>query len=109
MTGYCIVLTTTDKAEVADQIAGELVKDELVACVQIDEVKSVYKWEGSVQTDKEFRLVIKTSASKYEAVEKRIGSLHNYKLPQIVKVDISGGSSAYLNWLGGNIVADDKQ
>ena len=95
----CIVLTTTDKEEIADKIAHELVNDNLAACVQIDQVKSVYKWENKLQSDKEFRLMIKASAQNYDRIEKKISLLHNYHVPQILKLDITGGSSDYLNWL----------
>jgi periplasmic divalent cation tolerance protein len=99
MSQYCMVLTTTDKQEVAEKIAAELITTNLAACVQIDEVKSFYKWEGRVQSDKEFRLMVKSTAVNYDSIEKKITSLSNYELPQILRVDVTGGSAAYLNWL----------
>lgn len=101
LSDYCIVLTTTDKEDVAKEIAGKLVEADLAACVQIDQVNSFYKWEGKVQNDNEYRLMVKARSSNYDLIEKKITSLHNYQLPQILKLDISGGSKAYLDWLAG--------
>lgn len=97
---YCIVLTTTDQEHVADLIANTLVKEKLAGCVQIDQVKSIYAWENQVENGKEYRLMIKCISSNYDLIEKAIIRLHNYKLPQIVKIDITGGSVDYLKWLG---------
>ena len=99
MSQFCMIYTTTDKQEVAEKIATDLVSQDLAACVQIGEVKSFYKWKGQVENANEFRLVIKAMSANYDSIEKRISHLHNYELPQVIKVDISGGSEAYLKWL----------
>ncbi len=96
---YCVILTTTDKKEVADGITYKLLEMNLAACVQFDNITSFFKWEGKPSEAKEIRLIIKAKSDNYKDIEKVISSLHNYKIPQIIKLDISEGLPAYLNWL----------
>jgi periplasmic divalent cation tolerance protein len=96
---YCIILTTTDKKEMAYKIAHKLLEMNLAACVQFDKITSFFKWEGKTSEVKEIRLIIKAKSDNYKNIEKVISSIHNYKIPQIVKLNISEGLPAYLDWL----------
>ena len=94
-----IVLTTTGNAEEAHAIARALVEERLAACVNmLDEMTSIYRWQGAVQEDREHQLVIKTTRQRLEAVRGRIGALHSYELPEFL-VLAAGGSPEYLRWL----------
>jgi periplasmic divalent cation tolerance protein len=95
---YSIVLTTTDSREIAEQIAKSLIEQKLAACVQIDEVESFYDWEGKYTVSNEFRLMIKSKQNLYHMVEACIKSSHNYRIPQIIQLDVSNGLSEYLQW-----------
>ncbi|MGI4776194.1 MAG: divalent-cation tolerance protein CutA [Janthinobacterium lividum] len=97
----CVILTTTDDKEIADKIAKKLVENDLAKCVQIDNITSYFQWEGSTSVTSEFRLTIKADAKNYQLIEKDIIENHNYQLPQIIKFDISGGYSRYLQWIEG--------
>ena len=49
-----IVFCTIDSVDAARRIALQLVEERLAACVNIiDNVTSVYKWEGDLEEDKE--------------------------------------------------------
>jgi len=96
---YCIILTTTDNHDIAEKIAFVLVESNMCGCVQIDQVKSYCKWEGELIHDNEYRLMIKANSKNYSIIENEILKNHNYKLPQIIKLDISDGLPAYLKWL----------
>lgn len=98
-TGCCLIFTGTDNKELAQKIASILVKDDLAACIHIDEIESFYKWECKLENSKEFRLIIKAASSKYEEIEKVILQNHNYDLPEIVKLNIDGGLASYLKWI----------
>ena len=95
----CMILTTTSSSENADNIALKLVDSNLAKCVQVDNVTSLYKWNGKLLKDDEFRLMIKASSNNYKLIEQMILDLHDYESPQILKVDISDGLSSYLEWL----------
>lgn len=92
-------MTTTDSKDAAKLMARELVVNKLAACVQVDKINSFFFWEGRAQEDKEFRLIIKALTDNYADIEKFILKNHNYQLPQIIKLDITDGLSAYLDWV----------
>ena len=94
-----LILSTAPTREEAANIAGTLVAEGLAACVQLSPIESWYRWEGKVEHAAEFRLHIKTSESLAERVEQRITALHSYAVPELIRVPIDGGSSAYLNWI----------
>ena len=45
-------------------------------------------------------LVIKTTADRVPALEARIREIHPYDLPECLVVPATGGSAAYLAWVG---------
>ena len=99
MTDKLLVLTTTGSDTEARKIAGALVERRLAACVNIVKIRSVYRWEGKVETAEEFLLVIKTTRSQEQDVQSAIRELHSYELPECIVVSIEGGSKEYLNWI----------
>ena len=99
-TGNQIVLCTCPSEEVARGLAGALVEQALAACVNIiPGIESVYHWQGRVETDPEWLLVIKAPARAYPKLEAAITSLHPYELPEIIAVPIVAGLPAYLAWM----------
>src|ERR1051325_1598413 len=94
-TAYQLVLTTCPDANIADMIARSLVEDRLAACVNIlSPVQSIYRWKGQVESATEHLLVIKVRAADYAAVERRIGELHSYELPEGIAVPIAIGRAS---------------
>jgi len=95
-----IVLCTCPDGTAADAIAGALLEAGLAACVnRIDGVESLYRWEGTIQRDREVLLLIKTTAVAFGEVEDAISDLHPYELPEIIGVPVTQGSAPYLDWL----------
>lgn len=95
----CIILTTTDEEKIAHDISNKLLQSEFAACVQIDKVDSFFKWDGNITNTPEYRLMIKAKADNYKKIEKTIKDIHNYSLPEIIKIDITDGLKEYINWL----------
>ena len=98
-----VILTTIDSAERAQAIAGALVERKLAACVQISEVESVYSWKGTVQKEREFRIMAKTLAGRYADAEAAIRELHTYELPAIYAVPVTEVFAPYADWIAENI------
>ena len=96
---FCIIITTSDDQIIAEKIAEQLVEIDLASCVQIDNVKSIFKWEGVISSNKEFRLMIKAKSEHYTQIQDLIVAIHNYEVPEIIKLDIADGLASYLNWL----------
>jgi periplasmic divalent cation tolerance protein len=93
------IMTTTDSLDEARSIAAALVERKLAACAQISSIQSFYTWEGEVQDDDEFRVLIKTTGDRYADVESAILELHSYDLPAIVAFDIAHAYGPYAEWV----------
>jgi len=96
---YCIVMTTTDSQEEADQLAEMLVTKYLAACVQSLPITSTYTWQGALTRESEWLLLIKTRTEQFEAVQKALLETHSFETPEIIQVPIERGSKAYLSWI----------
>ncbi len=104
---HILVVSTANTMKLAEEIALALVENREAACVNIvPEIRSIYRWEGKVTQDKEFLLLIKSSAEKFEAIKCRIRSLHSYQVPEIIALPITLGDANYLNWLRKELLAD---
>ena len=100
MSGEYIAITTTiGGREEAQRIGRALVEQKLVACAQIERVESFYTWDGAVQHEEEYRLLCKTAAARYEAVEAAIRRMHSYELPAIHAVALERVYRPYGAWL----------
>jgi periplasmic divalent cation tolerance protein len=96
-----IVLTTVGADADAASLARTLVEERLAACVNVlPAMTSIYRWKGAVEQDREQQLVIKTTGERVAALEARIRQLHSYEVPEFLVLPASGGSAAYLQWIG---------
>ena len=94
-----VYITAKDKEE-ARKIGRELVETRLAACVNIiDNMNSMYWWEGEIQDDNEAVLIAKTKESLVPELIKKVKSLHSYSCPCIVSLPILDGNKEYLDWL----------
>ncbi len=95
-----VILTTTPNIEEAENLAQKIVESKLAACVQIlPQMKSVYFWDGKIQTDTEHLLLIKTLDEKFDELEQFIQANHSYDTPEIVALSAEKVSASYLNWM----------
>ena len=105
MTQFQIVLVTCGSKSEAKNIARALVEGRLAACVNFvtSPVESIYRWKGSVESAKEFLLVIKSTQARFAALRREIERLHSYEVPEIISVPIGKGSPKYLRWLAESV------
>ena len=94
-----LVCTTVATRDDARHLAQALVERRLVACAQIGEIESVYRWDGAVQQGPEWRLLLKTVPARYEAVAAAIHELHPYALPALHAVRCEQVDAAYAAWI----------
>eukprot|EP00598_Pedospumella_elongata_P005200 CAMPEP_0184976810 /NCGR_PEP_ID=MMETSP1098-20130426/7700_1 /TAXON_ID=89044 /ORGANISM="Spumella elongata, Strain CCAP 955/1" /LENGTH=419 /DNA_ID=CAMNT_0027499747 /DNA_START=143 /DNA_END=1402 /DNA_ORIENTATION=+ len=100
-----VVYVTASSAEEARRLANALVQQKLVACVNIiPGVESIYEWQGKLESSQEVMLMIKTRRSLVPAVAAMVKQLHSYDLPEVLALDATGGSEAYLDWVRANTV-----
>ena len=94
------VETTVDDRAGADRVAGSVVEHRLAACAQVSgPIRSFYRWEGAVQADEEWMVVIKTAADRLDALVAHVIEVHPYDVPEIVAVPVTGGNPSYLDWV----------
>jgi periplasmic divalent cation tolerance protein len=97
---HVIVTSTTDNEEAARSLVAGVLAAKLGACAQVlGPITSVYRWEGAVQNDQEWRVEIKTAADRVPALVAHIKANHSYDVPEIGATPITGGSAEYLKWL----------
>ena len=95
-----VILTTTGAEEQALSIARVLVSERLAACVNIiGPIRSVYRWRDAIEDEREFLLIIKTRATLYVKVERRVRELHTYEMPEVLALTADRGSPPYIKWL----------
>jgi periplasmic divalent cation tolerance protein len=95
-----LVITNLPSRESAEKLAAQLVEGHLAACVNLlAPCRSTYRWQGKLQHDEEYPLLIKTTRDRYAALEKAIQAGHPYELPEIIAVPITTGLTAYLDWV----------
>lgn len=107
MTDKQIVLSTAGSEDEARKIARHLLERQLAACVNIiPQIESVYRWQGKIETAREWLLLIKTRAETFSAVREAIQELHSYDLPECIAIGIENGSVEYLEWIADSLSND---
>ncbi len=95
-----VIFITTSSKEEAQRIGDELVKTNLVACVNIvSPVQSIFRWKGQFCKEDEILMVLKSVTKNLDSIIARVKSLHSYEVPEIIALPIIGGSEEYLNWV----------
>lgn len=95
-----LILTNLPDEASAQTLATMLVSRRLAACVNmLAPCRSVYRWQGAVESAQEIPLLIKTTAARYAALEAAIRAAHPYELPEIIAVPIAHGLPEYLGWV----------
>jgi periplasmic divalent cation tolerance protein len=94
------VYMTAGSKDEARKIGKELVISRLAACVNIlDNMNSVYMWEGKVQDDAEVVMIAKTSEDCIPRLIEKVKSLHSYDCPCIVSLPVVNGHQPFLDWI----------
>ena len=95
-----LVITNLPDNASAERLARALVEARLAACVNIlAPCRSVYRWQGRVETADEVPLLIKTCAARYAELEAAIRARHPYDVPEIVACDLARGLPEYFAWV----------
>ena len=95
-----LVLVTAPNAEVGRELAGEILKGRLAACVNIiPALESHYWWEGKLDKSPEVLLLIKTTKKHLKALEKLVSHKHPYDTPEFVAFQAAMVGSKYMAWV----------
>ena len=101
-----LVLTTLATRDEALALGRAMVEARLAACAQVQAIASVYRWQGAVQQDDEWRLLLKCPAARYPALEAALRAAHPYELPAIVAVPVVAADAAFAAWVAAETQGD---
>lgn len=102
-----LVQTTVDSEDQAQRLAQGLVEGRLAACVNIGPPsRSVYVWQGQLETTQEWVLNIKTSQQRLSDVHAWLAAHHPYDVPEILAMRVDHSANDYSEWV---VAATDKQ
>ncbi|HEX3061826.1 MAG TPA: divalent-cation tolerance protein CutA [Usitatibacter sp.] len=94
------VLTNLPDSESAFNLARELVRRRVAACVNVlPAATSFYRWQGKPEEAAEHPVLVKTTQDRYPELESAIRELHPYELPEIIAWPVSAGLPEYLRWV----------
>jgi periplasmic divalent cation tolerance protein len=65
-------MTTVGSAEAAENLARSIVDGRLAACVQLVAIRSVYRWDGELCAEQEWRCEAKTTGERVRALTEHI-------------------------------------
>jgi periplasmic divalent cation tolerance protein len=93
-----LAITTEASLEKAEGLAQVLLQRQLVACVSLRPLRSLYAWQGGIEDTAEVELLLKTSPCRLAALEACVHDLHSYDTPEWISWR-AGASPAYASWL----------
>ena len=101
---YLIIFVTASDRTEAAKIAKGLLDRKFVACVNIvNDVHSMFWWQGKIDNSDEVLLMIKTSGKCLDDVVNTVKLLHSYSVPEIIAIPVVGGNSEYLDWIAQSV------
>jgi len=61
-----------------------------------------------VDVAKEILLILKSSRSRFAAIDRAIRNMHSYDVPEIIAIPIAAGSRSYLDWISKSVSAGQE-
>ncbi len=91
----------------AKELSYKIIENQLAACVNIlNNVKSIYYWDGKIVEDEECLLFIKTTDLQLNELKEFIKRNHPYDVPEIVTINHLDVNTKYYNWLKNYVEKD---
>lgn len=95
-----LVYMTAENEEEAAKVGKVLVEKRLAACVNImPGMRSMFWWDGGVQSEQEVVLLAKTRTDLVERLTRAVTDVHSYDVPCVVSLPMEGGNPDFLNWI----------
>ncbi|RME79777.1 MAG: divalent-cation tolerance protein CutA [Methanobacteriota archaeon] len=102
-----VVMTTFSREEDAENVATLLLSKSLASCIQMSNIKSLYKWKGRLEKGKEVLCIIKCLKDNIEGVVEEIKKNHTYEVPEIIVLE-GRASKEYVDWMRRNDKKDKE-
>lgn len=99
-----LALCTFPDSALAERVAAQLVDRQLAACVNLlPGLRSIYRWQGKVETDSEVLAILKTTAAALPDLEAALTELHPYDVPEIVTLEPTRVNEPYAAWVAASV------
>ena len=98
MNKLLLLITTAPNQLLAEQISKELIERKLAACISIKEIKSIYRWQGNIEENKEFELSIKSIPENLNKLTLILKEKITYEVPEII-YKIFDSENSYFQWI----------
>lgn len=93
-------MTTVSSRADAEALARSVVEARFAPCAQAEgRITSTFWWDGAVQVEEEWRVVLKTPSDRYATLAQHILDHHAYDVPEIISLPILTGTPDYLDWM----------
>ena len=99
---FYIPAGTSDEANSLGQKA---VENRFAACANVFPVQSIYPWEGMMQNENEFVLILKTMPFLKARLTDFISQHHSYEIPCILNWN-ADVNETYGNWIMENVLEE---
>jgi len=94
-----IIISTYPNKKSITKIANDLVQNNIIACVNIIKISSIYSWQGKIENASEYLVLFKTTQKNKKSLKEKIKATHPYEIPEIAEINITSINKSYLNWL----------
>lgn len=99
-----VAFVTTPDSKTARKLAEGIIEHKLAACVNIiPQIQSIYMWEGKINEDNEYLMMIKTKTSRLEELTKWVRDNHPYSVAEVITLPIQQGNALYMKWLADTV------
>ena len=95
----CEVIITADDEGWLIDFTRSLVTDRLAACGHHQPIRSVYRWQGAIQEEREVRVALHTRTELVDTIIERVRQAHPYDVPCVLFLPVINGNPSYLDWV----------
>ena len=100
MSEKIVVFSNCGSQDEARRVARALVDTRVCACVNIvPGIQSIYRWQGAIQEETEWMLIIKTKRELFERLCTELRKNHSYEIPEVIAIPVVEGNHDYLDWI----------
>jgi periplasmic divalent cation tolerance protein len=97
-----LVLTSEADDERAEALARTLLERRLAACVSLHPCRSLYHWQGQIESGSEVLMLLKTHGERLAELRETIGQLHSYETPMWIHWR-AASEGDYGRWLAASL------
>ncbi|MCB5176661.1 MULTISPECIES: divalent-cation tolerance protein CutA [Microvirga] len=102
-----LVYTTFPDVDTALSIGESLVRDRLIACINVlPGMRSVYAWQGKIERGEEAVAILKTVKRLQDDAGRALKERHPYETPVIFFIEPADVDVDTIAWLAGETAGD---